>query len=75
MKTDSGYINFWRKSRPQFSEMEIALMEGGQSLEEPKPEKYSFIKSLKEPTLGHVRRNGNGVRTIGLLRDSERRIK
>lgn len=75
MKTDSGYINFWQKNRPKFTDMEMAIMEGGHSLEKSQPEKYSFIKSLQEPTLGHVRRNGNGVRTIGLLRDSERRIK
>ena len=45
--------NFWRiKPQPEpqkFTDMELALMEGGHSLPDPK---YTFIKSLKEPTLG-----------------------
>lgn len=46
--------NYWKveKVKPAFTEMELALMEGGQSLEQPKKETYSFLKSLKEPTLG-----------------------
>lgn len=44
--TDLGYINFWGKQKPKFSAMELALMEGGHSLE--KPEKFSFLKSIKE---------------------------
>ena len=58
----NGYYNFWKvkKELPKFSEMELALMEGGHSIEKPKKETYSFIKSLssKEPTLGPVDRNG-----------------
>lgn len=54
----NGYYNFWKvkKEQPKFSEMELALMEGGHSIEKPKKETYSFIKSLasKEPTLGPV---------------------
>lgn len=47
--------NYWKKEKevkPAFTEMELALMEGGQSLEQPKKETYLFLKSLKEPTLG-----------------------
>lgn len=50
--TESGYISFW-KSKPvtqetvKFTEMQLALMEGGHSLEETKVEKFSFLKSLK----------------------------
>lgn len=54
----NGYYNFWKikKEQPKFSEMEIALMEGGHSIEKPKKETYSFIKSLasKEPTLDTI---------------------
>ena len=59
MDNSTGYYNFWGSNKPpleepKFTELEIALMEGGHSLEEPKKETYSFIKSLtsKEPTLG-----------------------
>ena len=44
---DSVYFNFWGKQHPKFTEMEIALMEGGHSLE--KPAHMSFIKSLSKP--------------------------
>ena len=46
MNIDDVYVNFWGKTKPKFSELEIALMEGGHSLE--KEEKFSFLKSLKE---------------------------
>jgi hypothetical protein len=52
---NNGYYNFWKvEKKKEFTEMEIALMEGGHSIEKPKKETYSFIKSLssKEPTLG-----------------------
>jgi hypothetical protein len=44
----AGYINLWGiTEKPQFSDMEMALMQGGHSIEtEPKPEKYSFIKLI-----------------------------
>ena len=53
------YINFWRKPKetPKFTDMELALMEGGHSLEEPK-NTYSFIKELTKPTLGPLVVNG-----------------
>jgi hypothetical protein len=46
--------SFWGiKKQSQFTEMELALMAGGQSLpEKPKEINYSFIKEL--PTLGTV---------------------
>lgn len=44
---DDSYVNFWGKPKAQFSEMELALMEGGHSIEQEKT-KFSFIKSLKE---------------------------
>lgn len=44
---DSVYINFWGKQKPEFTAMEVALMEGGHSLE--KPATMSFIKSLSKP--------------------------
>lgn len=46
MTTASGYHNFWGKQKPEFTAMEIALMEGGHSLQ--LTEKYSFLKSIKE---------------------------
>ena len=52
MDNDCGYISFWKKkiiteSKPEFTEMELAVMEGGHSIEELKVEKFSFIKSLQ----------------------------
>lgn len=54
MKNDNnGYKNFWHSKDPkveqpvEFTEMQIALMEGGHSLEEVKTEKFSFLKTLK----------------------------
>jgi hypothetical protein len=46
MTIDDVYVSFWGKPKKQFSEMEIALMEGGHSLE--KESKYDFLKSLPE---------------------------
>jgi len=46
MSIDSIYHNHWGKQKPKFSAMELALMEGGHSLE--KAEKFSFLKSIKE---------------------------
>lgn len=43
------YVNFWGKSKPQFTDMEIAAMEGGHSIEEPINPRFSFIKSLIVP--------------------------
>ena len=54
---DCGYISFWKKKEtpvqelPKFTEMQLALMEGGHSLEEKKVEKFSFLKSLEQNTL------------------------
>ena len=43
---DSGYVNFWGKPKPQFTDMEMAAMEGGHSIEEPTKPQFDFIKSL-----------------------------
>jgi len=56
MSDNSGYISFWKKkpiieNKPVFTEMQLALMEGGHSLEEKKIEKFSFLKELKPNTL------------------------
>jgi hypothetical protein len=55
-QNDSGYVSFWKKkpvieSKPRFTEMELALMEGGHSLNNDKTETFSFIKSLTKITL------------------------
>ena len=42
---DSIYHNFWGKPKPQFTDMEMAAMEGGHSLEELATQ-FNFIKSL-----------------------------
>jgi hypothetical protein len=46
MTIDDVYVSFWGKPKKQFTEMEIALMEGGHSLENDA--KYSFLKQLTE---------------------------
>ena len=43
---DKIYHNFWGKPKPKYSEMEMAAMEGGHSLEEPGKPQFEFIKSL-----------------------------
>lgn len=49
----NGYYNFWSIKKPvvvetaKFTELEIALMEGGHNLKEAKIELYPFIKMLK----------------------------
>jgi len=43
---DKIYHNFWGKPKPEFTELEMAAMEGGHSFEEPKPPQFDFIKSL-----------------------------
>jgi hypothetical protein len=43
---DVGYINLWGKPKPEFTEMELALMEGGHSVSEPAKPHLEFIKSL-----------------------------
>ena len=51
----SGYISFWKKKpvveQAMFTEMQLALMEGGHSLEEKKIEKFPFLRELKQNTL------------------------
>jgi hypothetical protein len=46
MNIDDVYVNFWGKAKPKFTELELALMEGGHSLE--KESKLSFIKELSK---------------------------
>lgn len=49
MKTiDDIYVNYWCKSKPAFTELEIALMEGGHSLEKEDKPALGFIKSLTQ---------------------------
>ena len=43
---DLGYINYWGKPKPKFTDMEMAAMEGGHSIEEPAKPQMDFIKSL-----------------------------
>jgi hypothetical protein len=53
---DAIFPNFWLKPKaePKFTELELALMEGGHSIEKEKTQTYSFIKSITKPTLGPV---------------------
>lgn len=44
---DNIYVNYWGKQKPQFTEMELALMEGGHDITTPKEIKMEFIKSLR----------------------------
>jgi hypothetical protein len=53
------YVNFWGKQKPKFTEMELALMEGGHSLQ--KEEKFSFLKTLNETTFGGQDVEGNAL--------------
>lgn len=46
---DGVYINFWGREKPKFSDMELALMEGGHSLQNDT--KFSFLKLIKETTV------------------------
>jgi hypothetical protein len=62
---NNGYYNFWKVAKieqPLFTEMELALMEGGQSLEQPESDTYSFLKYVTEPTLGPLSSAVSGVR-------------
>ena len=43
---DSVYTNFWGREKPKFTDMELALMEGGHSLQHDT--KFSFLKLIKE---------------------------
>ena len=40
------YHNYWGKDKPVFTDMEMAAMEGGHSLEEPAKPQFDFIRSL-----------------------------
>jgi hypothetical protein len=54
---DDIYIHFWNKPKPKFTELELALMEGGHSLDkENKPSKMQFIRELSENKNGHTDR-------------------
>jgi hypothetical protein len=52
MTSDSGYINFWKiekpkvEETPRFTDMELALMEGGHSIGK-EDDKFQFLKQLK----------------------------
>ena len=46
MTIDDVYYNFWGKQKSKFTEMELALMEGGHSIE--KEEKYTFLKQIRD---------------------------
>lgn len=47
MNINEVYVNFWGKPKQRFSEYELALMEGGHSLEKPK--KFTFLQELELP--------------------------
>ena len=60
---DDIYYNFWGKQKPKFTEMELALMEGGHSLEKDNEKTNSntsssntgrmqFIAGLHSKSLG-----------------------
>lgn len=59
---DSVYINFWGKQKPKFTELELAIMEGGHSLGSEhektnsntgdKPIRMQFIAGLHSKPLG-----------------------
>lgn len=59
---DDIYFNFWGKQKPKFTELEIAVMEGGHSLESDnektnssignKPSRMQFIAGLHSQSLG-----------------------
>jgi len=53
---DNGYVSFWKRKVvveevPMFTEMQLALMEGGHSIEEKKVEQFPFLKTLRQITL------------------------
>lgn len=48
MNINDVYVNYWGKPKPEFTDYERALMEGGHSLNEPAEEKFTFLKSLSE---------------------------
>lgn len=54
-----GYINYWGIEKPKFTDMEIALMEGGHSIH--KEDKFSFLKSLSEVKFGGQDVEGNAL--------------
>lgn len=47
---ETEYHNFWGiKQAPKFTEMELALMEGGHSLQQAqKEDRFTFLKLLSE---------------------------
>lgn len=50
MKIDDVYYNFWGKPKQVFTDMELALMEGGHSLEVE--EKFTFLKTIESIHVG-----------------------
>lgn len=60
MNIDDIYINFWGKQKPKFTELELAVMEGGHSLESDNEKntnntntnnanRMQFIRSITKP--------------------------
>ena len=64
---DSVYHNFWGKSKPKFTELELAAMEGGHSLEETSS--MPFLKelmleakvSVRDQVLADVKKHGGST--------------
>lgn len=52
MSINEVYINYWGKPKPEFTEYQLALMEGGHSIE--LPAKYTFLKTLAETSKNTV---------------------
>lgn len=62
MDFNEGYVNYWGKPKPKFTAMELALMEGGHSLENNnektisnfgnKPIRMQFLAGLHSQSLG-----------------------
>lgn len=68
MNIDSEYVNHWGKPKPKFTEQELAVMEGGHSLEETSSS-MSFLKeiiteakvSVKDQILADIKKQGGNV--------------
>lgn len=70
MSIDEVYVNFWGKPKAKFTEMELAIMEGGNSLEEyyektsnssnsSNAGRMQFIKGLDSSKMGRQSKPGN----------------
>lgn len=66
---NAGYINRWGKPKPKFTDMEMAAMEGGHSIEEPAKPQMEFLKELlteakvpvKDQILADIKKQGGNI--------------